>query len=121
LGRCQVGYITGNVYIFSYIPLSRLCISGNEHENKFGFFDPSTTVKNLIKIDILIPNKPVINFESRLYSLLQLISQIYCRHGLEKMLTLIDPSPNRSPCVFCRFKSGERAGQRIRSCSSNDL
>jgi hypothetical protein len=28
-------YITGKVYIFSYIPLSRLCISGHEHENSY--------------------------------------------------------------------------------------
>jgi hypothetical protein len=27
--------ITGKVYIFSYIPLSRLCISGKEHEKYF--------------------------------------------------------------------------------------
>jgi hypothetical protein len=31
--RCQVRCINWKFYIFSYIPLFTLCISGNEHEN----------------------------------------------------------------------------------------
>jgi hypothetical protein len=109
--------ITGKVYIFSYIPLSQLCISGNEHEKNcvsFGAGSGSTIGCQIEKCQKYRMIEPVIYYVYGTETSPQI--QISSNNGNKSAFNAI-PANNSRPRAIDLISCSRISVLKCRRCS----